>query len=384
MREDSFTEVTQKSWIGRLGGSLAGALIGVLLFLASFVVLVWNEGRAVDAIVALDAGAGMVVSVPADRIDPANDGRLVHVSAPATVSSPLVDPAFKTGGEGLLRLERRVEMYQWREDKETTTETAVGGTETTRTTYSYVTGWSDSAIDSSRFRRPDGHANPAMPYKGQTFDARPVRLGAFTLDPEQVRQIGGFEPLPASAGGGLPTGFRWDGETVVRGNPDSPQVGDLRITFQAVPVQTVSVVARQSSGGLSAYRAPNGHVIDLVRTGAHDAESMFRQAKADEAFMTWILRVAGFLMMLIGIALVASPLAWLASVLPFLAGQVNAAAFGVALIAAVPLTLLTIALSWLAFRPLVGAGLIVAAVALTLVIRRLVPRRTAAAAAPGG
>ena len=382
MREDSFTEVTEKSWGSRLAGSFGGAVVGLLLFVGSFVLLAWNEGRAVDAIVALDAGAGTVVAVPADRIDPANDGKLVHVSARATVTAPLVDPAFKVGGPGLLRLERRVEMYQWREDKETSTETSVGGKETTRTTYSYVTGWSEDAIDSSGFRRPEGHANPGMPYRSQTLDARPVRLGAFALDPAQVRRITDFEPLATPGDAALPDGFRRDGETIVRGTPDTPQVGDLRITFQAVPVQTVSVVARQTADGLTAYRAPNGHVIDLVETGARDAGSMFRQAKADEAFLTWILRAAGFLMMLIGIALVASPLAWLASVLPFLADLVNVAAFGIALIAAVPLTLVTIALSWLAFRPLIAGGLIVAAVVLTLAIRRLVPRRRAPTSAP--
>ncbi|MEQ8815655.1 MAG: TMEM43 family protein [Thalassobaculum sp.] len=382
MREDSFTEVSEKSWASRLGGSLAGALVGVLLFAGSFFVLVWNEGRAVDAIVALDAGAGMVVVVPADRVDPANDGRLIHVSGPATVTAPLVDPVFKVGGDRLLRLERRVEMYQWREDKETSTETGVGGKETTRTTYSYVTGWSEAEIDSSTFRRPEGHGNPRLPYRSQTLDARPVRLGAYTLGESQIRQIDDFEPLPVDGDAALPAGFRRDGEAIVRGAPESPQVGDLRILFQAVPAQTVSVVARQAAGGLTAYRAANGHVIELVRTGAHDAESMFREAKAEEALFTWILRAAGFLMMLVGIALLASPLTWLASVLPFLASIVGFAAFGIALIAAVPLTLLTIALSWLAFRPLIAGGLIVAAVVLMLAIRRLVPRRRSAAPAP--
>lgn len=380
MPEDSFTEVTSRSWGSRLGGSLVGALIGLLLFVASFFVLVWNEGRAVDAIVALEAGAGSVVSVPADRVDPANEGRLVHVSGPATTTAPLADPAFKVGGAGLLRLERRVEMYQWREDSESTTETSVGGKETTRTTYRYTTAWVDHPVESSKFKRPDGHANPRMPYTGQTLDARPVKLGAFTLDPSEVRQIGGFEAV-APGEGPFPAGFRTDGDAVVRGDPSNPRVGDLRVTFEAVPAQALSVVARQVGDGLAVYRSANGHEIDLVRTGIHDAQSMFRQAQEDEAILTWILRAVGFLMMLIGVALLASPLTWLASVLPFLADLVGAAAFVVALVVAVPLTLLTIALAWLAFRPLLAAGLVAAAVALVLTLRRLLPRRRPAPAA---
>src|SRR3546814_10975819 len=80
---------------------------------------------------------------------------------------------------------------------------------------------------------------------------------------------------------------------ILRGDPTTPKAGDLRIGFRAVPVQALSVIARQAGDGLAAYRAANGHVIDLVHTGAADADSMFRQARADEALLTWILRAVG-------------------------------------------------------------------------------------------
>lgn len=375
MSDDSFTEVSEDGWGSRFGGSLGGALLGLIMFLGSFALLIWNEGRAVDAIAALDAGAKMVVSVPPDRIDPANNNRLVHVSGRALVSTPLSDPAFKVGGSDLLRLERRVEMYQWREEEESTTEKSVGGKETTRTTYRYVKQWSDTPVDSSGFKKPDGHINPPMPYRGQVLNARPVKLGAFTLSASEVEQINAFERLAPGGAGTLPPGFRWDGEQIVRGASDAPQVGDLRISFRAVPAQTISVVALQSGDGLTPYHGANGRTIDLVRTGVHGADTMFQQAKSDENLVTWILRGVGFVLMLLGVVFMASPLAWLASVLPFLETLVNAAAFGVGLIVAVPLTLLTIALSWLAFRPLIGGGLLVAAVVAVIVIRQVVPRR---------
>jgi Transmembrane protein 43 len=109
---------------------------------------------------------------------------------------------------------------------------------------------------------------------------------------------------------------------------------------------------------------------------------MFRQAKSAASTLTWILRGVGFVMMVIGIALIAAPLAWLASVLPFLAGIVDAAAVFVALILAIPLTLTTIAIAWMAHRPLLGGGLIVVGVLLAVGIRRLVPRRRRQAPAP--
>lgn len=374
--DDTFTEVSEKGWLDRLGGSLAGMLFGVIMVLGSVALLIWNEGRAVEAIAALDAGAKAVVSISPDAAIPANDGRLVHVTGPATAARLLKDPAFHVGGPGLLRLERRVEMYQWREEEESKTETSVGGKETTRTDYRYSKRWSEEPIDSSAFKKPAGHVNPPMPYRSQVTNAHPVKLGAFTLDASEVRQIDAFEPIASEDGGtDLPPGFRWVGEQLVRGVSDSPQVGDLRVSFRIVRAQTISVVALQSAGGLTPYHGSNGWDIDLVRVGVQGPEVMFQQAKADENTFTWIMRGLGFVMMLVGIVLVASPLAWLASVLPFLEGIVNAAAFGLGLIIALPLTLLTIALSWLAFRPLIGGGLIVAAIVLAIVARRLVPRR---------
>ena len=54
---DQFTEVTTEGWLQRLGGSLVAALIGLILVPASIVLLYWNEGRAVNAIRALERGA---------------------------------------------------------------------------------------------------------------------------------------------------------------------------------------------------------------------------------------------------------------------------------------------------------------------------------------
>src|SRR3546814_15323427 len=120
-------------------------------------------------------------------------------------------------------------MYQWREAEETTTETSVGGKETTRTTYRYSLGWSDQPIDSSAFRKPEGHVNPAMPYRSQVLDARPVRLGAFALNASQLQQVDAFEPFFPAGDGALPEGLRRDGAMILRGNPTTPKAGDLRI-----------------------------------------------------------------------------------------------------------------------------------------------------------
>src|SRR5271163_612750 len=113
---DQFTQVTTQGWGSRLGGSLMAALFGLVLVPAGVVLLYWNEGRAVDAIRALGRGAATIVEVDATPVDPAANGKLVHVSAMMQPTTPARDPVFGVTGDGLLRLSRTVEMYQWKED----------------------------------------------------------------------------------------------------------------------------------------------------------------------------------------------------------------------------------------------------------------------------
>lgn len=374
--DDSFTETTERSWLGRLGGSIAGVFLGILMLVGSIALLWWNEGRAVDALTALNAGARTVLPVAAAPVQPANEGRLVHVSGPVSVPGRLVDPVFGVGHPAALRLERTVEMYQWRQTEESKTEKAVGGSETTTTTYRYVREWSERPIDSNAFKRPDGHRNPSMPYRSATIEAKGAMLGAFALDPSVVAEVDAFERLAPDPAAALPQGFAWVGEQLHRGvSPDQPQVGDLRVGFRVVPAQTLSVVGAQMNGTLTGFAGERGQTIRLVETGARSADTMFQHARTDEAILTWILRAVGFLVMLVGLVLLASPLLWLASLLPFLESLVGVAALGVALVIAIPLSLTTIAVAWLAHRPLIGGGLIVAGIVLAVVVRRLLPTR---------
>ena len=113
---DQFTEVTTQGWLQRIGGGFVAALIGLILVPVSIVVLYWNEGRAVDAIRALNRGAAAIVEVNATAVDPQANGKLVHVSGMMQPTTPARDPVFGVTGDGLLRLSRTVAMYQWKEE----------------------------------------------------------------------------------------------------------------------------------------------------------------------------------------------------------------------------------------------------------------------------
>ena len=149
------------------------------------------------------------------------------------------------------------------------------------------------------------------------------------------------------------------------------------MAFTTVPAQTVSVVAALTNGVLTAYRDANRYSIVLVEPGVVTAAALFQNERRSEGRHTWILRGVGFVTLLVGLMMLTRPLTMLFAVLPFLESLVGAGAFLVSLTLAIPITLATIAIAWIVHRPAVGVGLLVAAVAMFALLRRLRPSRPA-------
>ena len=75
---------------------------------------------------ALVEGAGLVVSLDNGSVDPANDGRLVHISGPVKPVGVPRDDMLGISAEGAAGLERIVEMYQWAESSQSETRKQLG------------------------------------------------------------------------------------------------------------------------------------------------------------------------------------------------------------------------------------------------------------------
>jgi hypothetical protein len=371
---DSVTETSTEGYGSRLGGSLVAALVGLILVPIAIVVLYWNEGRAVDAIRALNRGAAAIVEVNSTPADPATNGKLVHITGMLQPTTPAKDPVFGVTGDGLVRLTRKVEMYQWEQETHTSSQQNVGGSKTTETTYTYKREWSERAVSSQNFKQPNGHQNPAMQTQSATFDGGDVKIGAYKVDPTVLNKLTNFTSLqPRSA---PPSGYQVSGEGFYRGSdPSQPAIGDVRVTFSEIPAQTASVAAGNASGTLTAFRDSNGYTIALAEPGMVSAETMFRDEKKSESALTWILRGVGFVAMLIGFVCMTRPLTMLFAILPFLESLVGAGAFLVALALAVPITLLTISIAWIVHRPLIGSLLLVGAIGAWFGLRQLLPKR---------
>ncbi|MEI8400675.1 MAG: TMEM43 family protein [Alcaligenaceae bacterium] len=377
---DSITETTTTGWLSRMGSSLVGMLFGIVLLPCAIFLLSWNEGRAVTAATGLKRGLSAIIEVSADSINQQNNSKLVYLNGTATGVTPAVDPWNKLSATGLLRLHRKVEMYQWLEKESETKSNNVGGSQTTQKTYTYSLGWAQSAHNSAQFKVPAGHQNPAMPLKSQTFDANPVKVGAFTLDNSLVQELNNFESVEALTQ--APAGYTLQGNMLYKGvNPDQPALGDLRVTYSAIGAQTYSIAAQQHNSALTTYHdAKNDYEIALIEPGVVSAQKLFADQASTEILITWAWRIGGFVMLLLGFSMIMAPLAMLVAFLPVLEGIVGFGTFFVAVCLAIPITLITIAVAWIASRPLLGGGILLVAVAATWLIRSLAVKKKAAMA----
>lgn len=373
MPRDSFTQLSSRSLGGRLGDALKGLVFGFLLVVISFPVLFINEGRAVRTHQTLQEGAGAVVSVAADRVDPVHEGRLVHVTGSATTPETLTDTEFAVGADALV-LRRVVEMFQWKESRHSDSHKKLGGGEETRTTYTYTTAWSDRLESSAKFQDEANHRNPSqMPVQGEVFVAHQATLGAFALPADLVGRLRDFVPLPTVSGPeALPHHAKnHDGGFYIGLNPEAPQVGDVRIRFERVPPGAVSVIARQIGATFGPYTARTGKTLEMIRCGAADAAQMFAAAEQENRIITWLVRAGGFLLMFFGVLLLLRPIAVLADVVPFVGSLVGLGLGFVAFVGSLVCSTLTVAVAWIFYRPVFAVTLVVLmAVLVWFLVRR--------------
>ncbi|HEY3901048.1 MAG TPA: TMEM43 family protein [Chthoniobacter sp.] len=367
---DQFVESSSQSWFSRIGGAIVGVIVGIILLPLSVTLHFWNEHRAVVSEKSLKEGAAAVISVPADSISPGNDRKLIHLTGDVTAGEPIHDGLFNVGAPAL-RLVRHVEVYQWKEDKTEETHKKLGGGEEHVTKYNYTKTWADKPIDSTTFKHPEDHTNPAsFPVPTATVLSSKATLGAFKIPQNLIGKMQGGEPLSVTGDALTPlppdlkSKAKIAGDGVYLGsNPEGPIVGDERVSFQVLNPGTFSFLAQQSGDTLAPYLTHEGGEIERVESGAMGADVMFQHAQNEAKILTWVLRVVGFVMMFVGFALIFNPLHVLADVVPFVGGIVG---FGTGLLAALlgfAGSLVVIALAWLAARPLLGIVLLVIALA---------------------
>lgn len=107
----------------------------------------------------------------------------------------------------------------------------------------------------------------------------------------------------------------------------------------------------------------------MLSLGKVSSQSMFQTALAENATLTWILRLAGFLVMLFGVLLILNPLMTLVDVIPIVRDFVGLGVFLVSLVVSLAFSLVTVSIAWFFYRPVFSVVLIAVAITLVFFVR---------------
>jgi len=386
----AYTETSTEGWGSRLMSSIKGVLIGGLLFLVAFPLLFKNEGCAVTSYRALTEGRGAVVEGKADTIDPALDKKLVHMTGEAKTEEILEDTEFNVKANAIA-LRRAVAMYQYEEKSETKKKKNLGGSETTVTTYTYEKTWKDGLIDSSDFKDPDAPKNPTdMPFRDRGEEAKVVTFGAHTLSPGLISDIRNSVKLPVTKETleAVPEDLRAkypdlqvNSEELYLGkDPANPAIGDMKISFTVVKPAEVSILSQQTGSSFEPFPTSVGEPVERLQMGNVSADAMFAAAEGEVATRTWMIRGGGFFLMFMGLSMVFAPLSVAGDVVPFIGTMFR---YGTALVAGVMaafFSLVTIAIAWIVYRPLLGVILLAVAIGLVVLVKMMAGKKAPSAA----
>ena len=342
------------------------------------------------------------------KVDSAFEGKMVYATGRAVTKDELTDPVFGVKVNAI-KLRRKVEYYQWVEHRRSEKRQKLGGGEETVTTYTYSREWVSHPVDSQSFKQMVGHENKTrIQTEAADWLAPSVTFGAYRFPAFLARSIGGEKPLDISltdtqraelqkaffapnasldasqvVGQQGASMIHTQTNTIYVGRePGAPSIGDVRVTFFETPAAEVSILAKVNGDTFVPFRASNGNTFSRLSMGIQDMNSMFDAAKSGNATMAWILRGLGLVLCVTGFGMVFAPLKVLADVIPLLGSIVGAGTGLVAGLLGTAWSMVIIAIAWIRFRPVLGACLLGAALALVILLVIKGRMKKAAPAAP--
>ncbi len=339
------------------------AFFGGLFFLGSVLLLFFSERNGVRWSKALQEGKSNCVEITdINRLNQANNGKLVHLTGFATTDESLNDPEFGVSATAL-RLTRSVEIYQYQEEAKPNTGR-----------YSHIPRWVDRPLPSNNFKPDDLQPGKTftnvgtLPCLEEDFQAEAVKVGAYKLSASQVEKMGEGERLPVTNAmlEGLapdlrrnaivtPDGyiyFPFRAGGAADGPGLDPQIGDVRVSFNVLKPATISLLCRQSGDSFEPYTAASGKPIDRLVIGSKGSAEMFSVTETEGGSDLWPFRILAFLIMNSGVALLLRPILIATDVLPGLGFVLNFVAYFIALFFTTPLCIMIVAMAWLFERPL--------------------------------
>eukprot|EP00003_Mantamonas_plastica_P005716 TRINITY_DN14663_c0_g2_i3.p1 TRINITY_DN14663_c0_g2~~TRINITY_DN14663_c0_g2_i3.p1 ORF type:complete len:318 (+),score=107.15 TRINITY_DN14663_c0_g2_i3:25-954(+) len=290
--------------------------------------------------------------------------------------------------------------YQW---KERVTETKINEGDQTRTekTFDYYKTWSEDILDTDSFKHPRKHENPThMKFSPSVQRAEVVQVGDYQLSKEMIQHLEyAVSPITLKFSDKLAKKMQKsknielvDNSVFYTGNPGHPHIGDCRVWFELTAPTTelvdsakyvtngnqetvVSVIGKLNMPTTidTTFSTVSGTELSMVHKGSMTAKQMFDAALSSNNTFTWILRFVGWLLMYIGMSMMTQIIHTLVDWVPIVRTLVSYGVSMVNFVLSFSLSLVTIALAWIRFRPTLATIMLAIAILPTLVIKEKKP-----------
>ena len=140
--------------------------------------------------------------------------------------------------------------------------------------------------------------------------------------------------------------------------PGSPEVGDVRVTFEKVVPAKCTVMAVVDGDTFKSYKAKNGIRFQTLRMGKKSGDEIVDADKEANNMFLWIFRLVGILMVIGGLKGIFGFIETILKVVPFIAGIFGWGVGVVCTIVGIVWSLIIIAIAWLFYRPILAICLL--------------------------
>ena len=140
--------------------------------------------------------------------------------------------------------------------------------------------------------------------------------------------------------------------------PGSPEVGDVRVTFEKIVPAKVTIMAVVDGDSFKPYKAKNGKRFQTLVMGKKSGDEIIEGEKEANNMILWALRILGIMIIIGGLKGIFGFLETILKVVPFIA---NIFGWGVGIVCTVigiVWSLIVIALAWLFYRPVLAICLL--------------------------
>ena len=140
--------------------------------------------------------------------------------------------------------------------------------------------------------------------------------------------------------------------------PGSPEVGDVRVTFEKVVPAKVTIMAVVDGDSFKPYKAKNGKRFQTLVMGKKSGDEIIEGEKEANNMILWALRILGIMIIIGGLKGIFGFLETILKVVPFIAGIFGWGVGIVCTVVGIVWSLIVIALAWLFYRPVLAISLL--------------------------